>query len=371
MSFKSIFEAMPMLVAKPLSFQPKYIIIAVFGIGLMVFFQSSSLGTDSNLNISILHVVLMIIYYSGWIFLIKYVNGAAYALPRFKELSIRQITTFLLSGVVIILVHFTLTNALYFPLRSIVTGNWISPMQELTTIFPKAIVSRMIDFAVIAGVLKAITINKVLNEKDLKLLNLESQLNQSQLNALKAQLNPHFLFNSLHAVSSLIGYDDDKARNMTVKISGLLRKMLEDRDKHTHTLKEELDYIKDYLEIEQERFFDRLKVDLEIDEASLAAEVPNLILQPLVENAFKHGISKLEGSGNISIRSEMNQENQQVKIVIQNSSQHGSTSEPSLGVGLENVEKRLYQFYGTTATLNTTVSKGGFEVALTIPQTTR
>ena len=340
--------SMPLLVSKPLSFQPKYIAIAVFGIGLMVFFQSSSLGADEGLNINILHVVLMIIYYSAWISLIKYVNGLVYLLPSFKELSASQILKFLTSGALIVLAHFIITNSIYYPIRNLIIGDWDSPLGELIAIFPRAIVSRMVDFAVIASVLKAITINKVLNDKNLKLLSLESQLNQSQLNALKAQLNPHFLFNSLHAVSSLIGYDDEKARNMTIKISGLLRKMLEDRDKHTHTLMEELDYIKDYLEIEQERFFDRLKVNLEIDETSLRAEVPNLILQPLVENAFKHGISKLEGSGNILISSSMNLESKLVKIVIQNSSP-GSTSQPSLGVGLENVKKRLYQFYGTTS----------------------
>jgi len=356
-----------MLVAKPLSFQPKYIVITVFGIGLMVFFQSSSLGTDSSLNINILHVILMIIYYTGWIFLIKYVNGAVDVLPGFKELTIRQIATFAFSGIGIALVHFIFTNALYFPLRSIVLGDWSSPMKELVGIFPKATISRMIDFAVIAGVLKAITLNKILNEKNLKLLNLESQLNQSQLNALKAQLNPHFLFNALHAVTTLIGYDDEKARNMTIKISGLLRKMLEDRDTHTHTLKEELDYIKDYLEIEQERFFDRLKVNLQIDDATLAAEVPNLILQPLVENAFKHGISKLEGTGNITISSEMTQDNRNVKIIIENTSP-GGTTEPSLGVGLENVKKRLYQYYGTTSSLDTVVNGQVFAVELIIPQ---
>ncbi|MEP5612897.1 MAG: histidine kinase, partial [Cyclobacteriaceae bacterium] len=288
-------------------------------------------------------------------------------LPGFKELTARQIVTFILSGIVIVLVHFTVTNALYFPLRSVLLDDWNSPLNELTGIFPKATVSRMIDFAVIASVLKAITLNKILNEKNLKLINLESQLNQSQLNALKAQLNPHFLFNSLHAVTTLIGYDDDKARNMTIKISGLLRKMLEDRDTHTHTLKEELDYIKDYLEIEQERFFDRLKVDLQLADATLTAEVPNLILQPLVENAFKHGISKLEGSGNIRIASEMAGNNEVVKIIIENTSP-GGTSEPSLGLGLENVKKRLYQYYGTSASLNTKVGKQKFAVELSIPQ---
>lgn len=358
-----------MIVAKSLSFQPKYIAMAVFGIGLMVFFQSSSLDTDSSLNINILHVVLMIIYYSCWIFLLKYVNGAVDALPGFKELSSHWVISFILISVAIVLIHFIVTNAIYYPVRALIIGVWSSPMEELIAIFPKASISRMIDFLVIAGTLKAISLNKVLTEKNLKLMSLESQLTQSQLSALKAQLNPHFLFNSLHAVTTLIGYDDEKARNMTIKISSLLRKMLEDRDKHTHTLKEELDYIRDYLEIEQERFFDRLKVDFEIEETSLAAEVPNLILQPLVENAFKHGISKLEGSGNITITSQVTHEDKHLKIVVQNTSPGGITG-ISLGVGLENVKKRLGQLYGTTASLDIIAGAHLFEIELNIPQTT-
>ncbi len=359
---------MPLLVAKPLSFQPKYIIIAVFGIGLMVFFQSSTLDTNSSLNINIYHVVLMFLYYSTWIFLIKYVNGAVYALPGLKEISAYQIFKFVASGLLIVLLHFLISNALYYPLRNLISGNWHSPWAELGYIFPKASLSRMIDFLVIASVLKVININKMLNEKNIRLINLESQLNQTQLTALKAQLNPHFLFNSLHAVSTLIGYDDDKARNMTIKISGLLRKMLEDPDKHTHTLREEMDYISDYLEIEQERFFDRLEIDLKLEESSLAAEVPNLLLQPIVENAFKHGISQLEGKGFIKLHSKLSQDLQVLNICIENSSP-GNSSETSLGVGLENVKKRLYQLYGTTAELIAKPTKGTFTVELNIPQT--
>lgn len=360
-------ESMPLLLAKPLSFQPKYIIIAVFGIGLMVFFQSSSFSNDSNLFINIYHVILMFLYYSTWIFLIKYVNGSVYALPGFKELTPKQIFSFVLSGLMIVLLHFVISNALYYPIRNVILGRWPDPWKELIGVFPHAIISRMIDFGVIAAVLKIITINKLLNEKNLKLVSLESQLNQTQLAALKAQLNPHFLFNSLHAVSTLIGYDDDKARNMTVKISGLLRKMLEDQDKHTHSLGEELDYIKDYLEIEHERFHDRLEINLKIEEESLASEVPNLILQPLVENAFKHGISRSEGKGQINIEARMI--DQAVEMKIANTSPE-TVGESSFGVGLENVRKRLYQLYGTTASLQIEQTNDTYLVELKIPQFT-
>ncbi len=309
----------------------------------------------------------MFLYYSTWIFLIKYVNGAASALPSLREVSGHQIFMFAVSGLLIVLLHFAISNAIYHPIRSILLGRWESPWAEWASIFPRASLSRVIDFMVIASVLKVISINKMLNEKNLKLINLESQLNQTQLAALKAQLNPHFLFNSLHAVSTLIGYDDDKARNMTIKISGLLRKMLENSDKHTHTLREELDYIKDYLEIEQERFYDRLEIDFNLEESSLAAEVPNLILQPIVENAFKHGISRLEGKGYIKIDSKMSPDHQLLCIMVENTSP-GNSAETSLGVGLENVKKRLFQHYGTEAELVVTPTKTTYKTELNIPQ---
>ena len=357
---------MSLLTSKPLTYQPKYIAIAVFGIGLMVFFQSSTLDTNSAININTYHVILMFLYYSTWIYLIKYVNGAVYTLPEFKEITLAAGFSFILSGLVIVLLHFIITNALYYPLRNLVSGNWRSPWEELLMIFPKATLSRLIDFVVISSVLKVITINRELNEKNLKLINLESQLHQSHLTTLKAQLNPHFLFNSLHAVSSLIGYDDEKARNMTIKISGLLRKMLEDKDKQTHSLREELDYIEDYLAIEQERFFDRLEIKIEIEEKAYDAEIPNLLLQPLVENAFKHGISQLEGKGHINIQGNITTNNE-LRIEIENSSP-GKSAEPSIGVGLENVKKRLYQLYGTTAELEIKSEPDLYIIILSIPQ---
>jgi sensor histidine kinase YesM len=357
-----------LLTSKPLSYQPKYVAIAIFGIGLMVFFQSSTLDTNSSININIYHVILMFLYYSTWIYLIKFVNGAVHSLPEFREITFSSLGKFIVTGILLVLIHFTISNALYYPLRSLVSGNWQSPWAELIMILPKATLSRLIDFAVISSVLKIININKELNEKNLKLVNLESQLHQSQLMSLKAQLNPHFLFNSLHAVSSLIGYDDEKARNMTIKISGLLRKMLEDRDKQTHSLREELDYIEDYLAIEQERFFDRLEVKIEIQNGAHEAEIPNLLLQPLIENAFKHGISQLEGKGHIHINAFVTEEKDELIISLENSSP-GTSAEPSMGVGLDNVSSRLQQLYGNSADLEIKSEDDLFVIVLRIPQT--
>jgi two-component system, LytTR family, sensor kinase len=130
---------------------------------------------------------------------------------------------------------------------------------------------------------------------------LQTRLAQAELQALRMQLHPHFLFNTLHAVSMLNFSDVDAANRMLVQLSDLLRMSLEHSGKQHITLREELDFLRKYLEIEQTRFHDRLRVQYDVDPNLLDAQVPNLILQPLVENAIRHGVSKLATPGLVEV----------------------------------------------------------------------
>jgi LytS/YehU family sensor histidine kinase len=200
---------------------------------------------------------------------------------------------------------------------------------------------------------------------------LENQLHISQLETLKAQLNPHFLFNALHALHTLIGYDDNKAKSMTIKISSLLRKILDQKDKHMVTLEEELDYLKDYLEIEQERFHDRLSINFDIQEDTKSLMVPNLILQPLAENAFKHGISLVEGEGVISLSSLM--KDNLLLIEMSNTLPKGNKSSniKSTRLGLSNLRNRLEQLYGDDYDLKTERKEDNFKVTVIMNTTSK
>src|SRR5213592_119037 len=130
---------------------------------------------------------------------------------------------------------------------------------------------------------------------------LKTQLAQAQLRALKMQLHPHFLFNTLHSISSLVLEDPPKANSMIARLGDFLRLTLEHSDQQLVTLKEETEFVRCYLEIEQVRFGDRLAVDFQIEPATLAAEVPHLILQPVVENAIQHAIAPHAAPGRIEI----------------------------------------------------------------------
>ena len=198
---------------------------------------------------------------------------------------------------------------------------------------------------------------------------LETQLAQAQLQALKMQLHPHFLFNTLHAISTLMDEDVKTARRMLVRLSELLRVTLENAGTQEVTLKKELEMLNRYLEIEQIRFQDRLKINLQIDPEALDARVPNLILQPIVENAIRHGIAPISRAGNIDIRAKRS--NGKLRLQVQDdgigiSEQQMKTLVP--GVGLSNTKNRLAQLYGEKQLLDlSNIENSGLLVSVEIP----
>jgi two-component sensor histidine kinase len=132
--------------------------------------------------------------------------------------------------------------------------------------------------------------------------NLEALARESELTALKAQINPHFLFNTLHAISTLVTRDPDGVQRMIARLSTLLRYALESTSTQEVTLGREMEFLEDYLEIQRIRFEDRLEVNVDVDPAIVDAQVPSLVLQPLVENAVKHGASNAKGVGRVEIQ---------------------------------------------------------------------
>src|SRR5579883_1562323 len=196
---------------------------------------------------------------------------------------------------------------------------------------------------------------------------LEAQLVRSQLQALKMQLHPHFLFNTLHTISSMIHIDPDGADLMVVRLSEFLRLALESQGVQEVQLEQELRFIRRYLEIERIRFAERLQVEYEVDEMTLGATVPNLILQPLVENAIRHGLSRSAGKGRIAIRASA--EGQRLILsVMDNGVGLTPRSEYKEGVGLRNTRARLSQLYGDEQELRIrNRDEGGVEAVLSFP----
>ncbi len=249
---------------------------------------------------------------------------------------------------------------------------------QLHSAFPKRIFALqsnnwLVTLAIYAGTVMAVAIAlKVLNNVriEMKLEQQERLLLQSRMEALQSQINPHFLFNTLNSVSSLVRRDPDAARQMIVKLSNILRRLLRKGDAFV-PLREELEFLDDYLDIEVARFGrDKLRVVKELDPASLEHLMPSMILQPLVENSIKHGLAdKVEG-GSIHVRSRCAEH--RVVIEIEDDGvgmpQSGASSSAGTGIGMVNVSERLQVVYGDAAEITVESQPGqGTLIRLVLP----
>jgi two-component system LytT family sensor kinase len=231
-----------------------------------------------------------------------------------------------------------------------------------------------VQLAVYAGTVMTVAIAlKVLNNAriEMKLEEQERLLLQTRMEALQSQINPHFLFNTLNSVSSLVRFNPDKAREMIVKLASILRRLMRTTDAFV-PLSEEFDFIDDYLDIEVVRFGpDKLRVLKELEPASLEVMVPSMMLQPLVENAIKHGVAPRIDGGSIYLRSRV--AGNRVVIEVEDDGVGFSEEAPSsgTGIGMANVTERLQVLYGDSAHIETdsTPGKGTLiRVTLPIPQ---
>jgi two-component system, LytTR family, sensor kinase len=185
---------------------------------------------------------------------------------------------------------------------------------------------------------------------------LHAQVTDARLNALRAQLNPHFLFNTLNAVSTLVDEDPRGARRMIARLSDLLRHTLGEGDEQEITLARELEMLRLYLDIMEVRFQGKLDVSIESESSLDDALVPNLVLQPLVENAFRHGLARVQSAGRVTVRAERD-DGDLVLTVRDNGG--GPVNPVREGVGLTNTRSRLTQLYGERQRLALTAAEGG------------
>jgi signal transduction histidine kinase len=198
-------------------------------------------------------------------------------------------------------------------------------------------------------------------------LALEQQLTEARLEALRMQLNPHFLFNTLHAVSTLVGRDPQGVRRMIARLSELLRRVLDEEAPQEIPLAEELDMLRDYLKIQEIRFQGRLDISIDVPTDLQQAHVPYLILQPLAENAIKHGASRVRGTGRIAIEGQR-ADDRLVLTVRDNGPGFEEDGTFTPGIGLRNVEARLQGLYGAAYRLDVEAADGpGVVTTLAVP----
>jgi two-component system, LytTR family, sensor kinase len=231
-----------------------------------------------------------------------------------------------------------------------------------------------VQLAIYAGTVMCVAIAlKVLNNARIenKLEEQERLLLQTRMEALQSQINPHFLFNTLNSVSSLVRFNPDKAREMIIKLANILRRLMRTTDAFV-PLREEFDFIDDYLDIEVVRFGpDKLRVLKELEPASLDVMVPSMMLQPLVENAIKHGVAPRIDGGSIYLRSRVAGTRVVIEVEDDGVGFTDGAASSGTGIGMANVTERLQVLYGDSAHLETdsTPGKGTLiRVTLPIPQ---
>jgi LytS/YehU family sensor histidine kinase len=197
-------------------------------------------------------------------------------------------------------------------------------------------------------------------------LDLEFRLTRARLDLLRSQLQPHFLFNTLNAVTTLMHRDVQAAESMLIRLADLLRLSLDLRDRQEVTLRQEMELTGAYLTIQRIRFGQRLKVSTAIDPAALDAQLPTMILQPLVENAVVHGVARRNATGHVAILASCTAD--KLRIVVRDDGPGLGSNAFREGVGLANTRERLAQLYGDRAALRIhSPDGGGVEAELLVP----
>jgi two-component system LytT family sensor kinase len=226
----------------------------------------------------------------------------------------------------------------------------------------------LLTYALVLLGLLAVTWYRRLRERDLAASRLQAQLSDAELRALKMQLHPHFLFNTLHAISVLIRENPDAAQRTVTLLGDLLRSTLATAGIQEVTLREELTFLRRYLEIEEIRFQDRLTVQFEIDPAAEAALVPNLILQPLVENAVRHAVEPRPGPGRVVVRARREGDTLELAVLDDGPGFEDVTTGHGSGIGLSTTRARLAGLYGKEGRLRLDPRpEGGLAVIVCLP----
>src|SRR5262249_9487050 len=256
-------------------------------------------------------------------------------------------------------------TSIYYPIRQ---ATYPVPGTSLGQLIIKLFMYQFVEFAAVLGVVQAIEYGRSLRQGQLRATQLEARLAQARLEVLRSELQPHFLFNALHAISALMHRNVEAADEMITHLGDLLRLSVERKSVQEVPLREELAVLEPYLSIVRIRFGDRLSINVDVDPSLLEFKVPLFLLQPLVENAIRHGIARRAGAGRIEIRARTFGDS--VQITVFDDGAGLSQAAVREGIGISNTKMRLEQLYGSAAEL---VLHGhpesGTEVLVSIPMT--
>lgn len=305
-----------------------------------------------------------------WAALVPLVVGVARRFRLDRRPRVLAAGAHVLAALAVSLLHLGLAGTLFYHTH----GHRVHPdlASQLATLLNFYLFLEVLTYAAIVGGFYAVDYQRRFREGELAAARLEALAREARLSALRSQIHPHFLFNTLNAVSGLVrrGENDDAIR-MIARLGDLLRLSLGRADGHEVPLEEELASLRTYLEIEHVRFRDRLAVDFGVDPAVRGARVPPLLLQPLAENAVRHGIAPTPGPGRITISA-----GRRGDVLVLEVENTGAAPPPGAeeemgargGIGLSNTRARLAHLYGPAAGLRLEPRAGGGAVArVTLP----
>jgi two-component system, LytTR family, sensor kinase len=331
-------------------------------VGLLFTVQEIVLAKARGGHVNWVFVVIELVYWYVWAaytpLVIRLANRFPLTGPRFvRHIAIHAVASLLMAPLASVTEYFLSAGLLRLFFRITDPG-----VPHILPTFAGSVLSMsftgVLTYWLVVGLYQSIHFYQAAMERQTRAAQLQTQLSHAELENLKSQLHPHFLFNSLHTIGVLMQEDVDEASHLLVSLGDLLRMALERREN---------EFVSKYLEIEQTRFHDRLKVHMDVPTDLLGIYVPSLALQPLVENAIKHGISVDSAAGRLEIAAQRN--NGRVSLRVRDDGPGPAPgSRLRFGVGLNNVQSRLKQLYGDESSLELTRGDGrGCEAIITIP----
>ena len=325
-----------------------------------------SLFTDRDPSFPML-LALNVTYWYSWALLVPVMLWMARRFRFDRQTWRRSVLAHIPAVLAVTALHAVLTVSLRMPILTAYGRDamWWSSFQEL---FFLNFDWEMMTYWAVVGASHAYDFHRESQAQKLAAAQLQTRLAEASLQSLQRQLHPHFLFNTLHSISALIPRDPDAADAMLGQLSDLLRLTLDRIGTQELPLKEELDFVQKYVEIERRRFGDRLQVDFDIAPETLDAAVPNMLLQPLVENAIRHGIARQVGGGRVEITARRSDGD--LCLMVRDTGPGLADAKPGLskGVGLANTRSRLAHLFGERHSLDFFEPPGGgLAVKIVIP----
>lgn len=351
---------------QPLSSAPRIHLSGLLIIGAASLFLALATASECHSITHIPSLIYGLVLWGWWGLIASTLWQIGTKGPSLLQLSMSRIALHLPLACVAGLVHLVLLSSL-----SLFVPEWETHAPAFKALTGLLTLNRfgleIVIYGFIFGVIGTIQAQIRAQHDALHSLELQRQLSAAQLKALQMQLEPHFLFNTLNAITTLVELGRQQAAaEMLGHLNVILKRTLERSTPEKIPLFQELEIVENYLAIEQVRFADRLRVDIKIDPEALRSLVPCFLLQPIVENAIRHGIANCEGEGNVEASAR--RDGDRLRISVRNSGLRRSAAVPGNGIGLRNTRERLAHFYPNEHLLNAgPLKSGGFEVAIEVP----